>query len=66
MEYMYNDTPGMIEVVDVNSKRIYFLDHYNFVHREHVVDFRWSTWDVHIDSTIRVVNVLSNEPDWEL
>ena len=66
IEYYYNNTPGIIEVVDVNDNKIFFLDHYNNVERDYVVDFRWSTWDLHINSIVKIVGILSNEPDWEV
>ncbi len=66
IEYTYGDTPGIIEVVNVTEEQIFFRDHFNNVYRDQIVKFGWGTWKMHINSTLKIVSVLSNEPDWEI
>jgi hypothetical protein len=74
LEYTYRDKHGIIEVKSVNHKRIVFYDHFNGEEGYgNPVDFRWSTWDVHIGNndgpyagTIKVIRILGLEPNWEV
>lgn len=65
--YTYGSKQGIIEIAKKTQDRVWFFDHFNGRERyESMVNFRWTTWDLHITSTVTPIGIINAIPAWEV
>jgi hypothetical protein len=66
IDYTHRGVAGWIEVIKVDSHYLEFLDNYKDT-RNHFIKFRWSTWKIHLESTLDNVRLRSlSNYSWEV
>lgn len=66
IDYTYNNQEGWIEVTSFTHEKICFKDNFAQL-RDYEVNFYWSTWKVHVESTINDVRFRSlMNSTWEV
>jgi hypothetical protein len=66
IDYTYRGNEGWIEVLNVGTNKILFNDNFKDL-RDHEIDFRLSTWKVHMESTLENVQFRNlTDSTWEV
>jgi len=66
IDYTYGQHDGWIEVIKISRQRILFTDNYKHL-LDHEVSFNWSTWKIHLESTLKDVRFRTlTHSTWEV
>lgn len=65
LSYRYRDDTGTMQVTKTTRRSLEFLDTYLQI-KNQPISFNWSTWEVHVTSTLRDVTFVNRKPTWEV